>query len=75
MSRLALTLIVLMLSACTDEVSDRADCADYGFRPGTVAFAQCMQNLDIRRKDAVATIFDQPRHVSCMNIGGIVTCQ
>jgi len=30
---------------------DETQCTNYGFTPGTVAFAQCRENLDINRMD------------------------
>lgn len=46
-----LLLALLTLAGCTDEAmrtqaldSQRRDCADYGFKPATDAFARCMQD-------------------------------
>lgn len=45
-----------MLAACrtlTPEelrASDEAQCADYGFRRGTDAFAGCLQRIDLSRR-------------------------
>ncbi|MBB3950840.1 hypothetical protein [Aureimonas jatrophae] len=52
---LALVVLPLMLSACVSaspeerRAADEAACRDYGFRPRTTAFAECLQRRDIER--------------------------
>ncbi|PKB89434.1 hypothetical protein A8A01_15060 [Ewingella americana] len=47
--------IAVMLSGCVSPAEqasmDRSQCADFGFTPGTDAFAQCMQNTAIHRDE------------------------
>ena len=50
---LALGLALPLLGGCTTSAerrtSDDATCRSYGFRPGTDAFAGCLQNIDLDR--------------------------
>ncbi len=52
---LALLLVPLALGACVSatpeerRAADAAACRDYGFRPRTTAFAECLQRRDIER--------------------------
>ncbi|MCO6389908.1 hypothetical protein GTW25_02550 [Aliihoeflea aestuarii] len=58
---LVLACLALGLSACTTltqeerRAIDEDTCRSYGFRPGTDAFAACLQRIDLdRRADARA---------------------
>ncbi|MET3889312.1 hypothetical protein ABIE41_000388 [Bosea sp. OAE506] len=53
---LAAVALALTASGCITLEERRAldmeQCRGYGFRQGTDAFAQCMQNIDLERADA-----------------------
>lgn len=54
----ALLAVVLGLSACAtttpqaQRAADETECASYGFRKGTDAFAQCLLQLELDRRAA-----------------------
>ncbi|MFD2236281.1 hypothetical protein [Aureimonas populi] len=51
-----LILAALVCAGCTTvdpqerRARDEASCRDYGFRPGTDAFAECLQRIDLSRE-------------------------
>lgn len=55
-SIIAIGLLVCALSGCTTMTSadrraaDEAECRDYGFKPRSTAFAECLQRIDLDRK-------------------------
>ena len=53
----ALVVIALAITGCqtAEEVrmADENRCASYGFRPRTDAFAECLQRIDLDRRDSL----------------------
>ncbi|RWA80840.1 hypothetical protein [Mesorhizobium sp.] len=62
---IAITVTGVILAGCMTE-RDRKKCADYGFKPGTDAMAQCMQNEDLARRGGGPTV--------CNRFGATVVC-
>lgn len=61
----ALAAIALFLAGCQTAAEMRANdenkCRSYGFRPGTDAFAECLQRIDLdRRADFRAASVQSP---------------
>lgn len=61
-------LLAIMLGGCdvtasqeraTAERVDTADCSNYGFRPGSVEFAQCRMSKDQQRQAGYRAAIDQ----------------
>lgn len=51
---LALTALSFLTSCASFEETAQHNCLSYGFTPGTVEYAQCLQNdLNARRTNAV----------------------
>jgi hypothetical protein len=71
--RIALALL-LALSGCAQWDNDR--CASYGFEQGTDAFANCRQNIDIQRSNALMNLSNQlqVRHTHCSSYWGQTYC-
>ena len=69
----ALTATALFLAGCQTaaevRANDEAKCRSYGFRPGTDAFAECLQRIDLdrradlRRSSREGLALVQPRYV------------
>lgn len=60
-------LVLLVLGGCASmtpeqrRANDEFECRDYGFRPGTNAFAECLQRIDLdRRADRRAFLYGDP---------------
>ncbi|MFC0220729.1 hypothetical protein ACFFJ7_20325 [Pseudochelatococcus lubricantis] len=59
---------VLLLGGCMSSAeitrmnaeNDKARCSEYGFKPGTEAFAKCRFDLDRRREDERNALLDAP---------------
>lgn len=45
----ALALLSGCMTVAERRYADEGRCAGYGFRPGTDAFAKCLQNIDLDR--------------------------
>ena len=50
---LAVSLLVVTLDGCATQLHqrDQLACSGYGFQPGTEAFANCMMQRDLVRRD------------------------
>lgn len=60
----ALLALAASLAGCTSiaerRTYDVARCQSYGFRPGTDAFAGCLQNIDLDRSADRREVFARP---------------
>lgn len=65
MLRCSTVALAAALAACTTmtpqerRAVDEAQCRDYGFRPGTDAFASCLQRIDLDRRQASRSQMDR----------------
>ncbi|RIY02425.1 hypothetical protein D3218_03340 [Aureimonas flava] len=74
---LALALLApLTLAACATvtpaerRAADEARCRDYGFRPGTDAFAACLQRIDLDRSETRrARLYGEPVWTGGVGVG------
>lgn len=61
---LGLASLSLVLAGCVSPVerryADEGQCRSYGFRPGTDAFAACLQNIDLERAADRRRLLDRP---------------
>lgn len=89
----AITFLALTLSGCQQIADLRAQraaeraakdaevCTGYGFKVGTDAYAQCLQNRDDQRRAdqrtaaAAATRANQSQTTTCSTVGASTTCQ
>ena len=61
---LTLAALALALGGCVSSADRRANdvarCQSYGFRPGSDAFAACLQNIDLDRSADRREVFARP---------------
>lgn len=71
---LALTLALALAGCTTDEEDAAAACGDND-RCQTNYLARAHAREDAEEAAVLGAMLTRPVHTTCMNIGGIVTCQ
>jgi len=88
----AVTALALVISGCQQIADFKAQraaaraahdaevCTGYGFKVGTDAYAQCLQNRDDQRRAdqraaAAAARANPPQTTTCSTVGASTTCQ
>lgn len=54
-----LAFLVFLVSGC-ESIEYEGRCSRYGFVPGTNAYANCLQQLDMSRENRMERRFDAP---------------